>query len=455
MSSFMARRREPQLVAPARATPRETKPLSDLDDHWDLRILQPSLEFFRPAHRRPPPANPADAIRAALAEALVYYYPMAGRLRELPKEKLAVECTGEGVVFVEATADVRMRDLGEPPMPPFRRAEEFLCDVGDAGVVIGKPLVFMQVTLLKCGAFVIGTQICHCMADAFGTYQFLKAIVDLACGQAKPAMSPIWERELFMARTAAAARINPEFQKAFDELESYSCECDDDDDTMVKVPVEDMVREYFVFSERDMAELRRHHVPANNLARNVTSFELLTALTWRSRTSALGYGARRTVRLMINVNARGRWSSKLRDGYYGNALFCPIVETTAGELCARPLEHAIDLVRKAKQQMITEEKMQSRLDLMPLLREKGSSFRPQRMFEACDVKWTGQTELDFGWAKRIGGGIPSVCLPADDMPSCHFMCRNEMGDKFIVVSMLLPRPEMDIFREEMAACLNN
>ncbi|KAF0922607.1 hypothetical protein E2562_001016 [Oryza meyeriana var. granulata] len=150
MDSFTVRRRNPEMIAPSRPTPHETKPLSDLDNPWDLRYLTPGLEFFRPVdgHHRPPAANrPADAIKAVLAEALAYYYPIAGRLRELPNGKLAVECTREGVVFVEADADVGMEELGdgEPPMPPFPRAEEFLCDVGDAGVVIGKPLFFMQI----------------------------------------------------------------------------------------------------------------------------------------------------------------------------------------------------------------------------------------------------------------------------------------------------------------------
>uniref|UniRef100_A0A0E0MLH9 Uncharacterized protein n=1 Tax=Oryza punctata TaxID=4537 RepID=A0A0E0MLH9_ORYPU len=147
--SLTARRSNPELVTPARSTPCETKPLSDLDDDSDLRYLQPSLEFFRPVEghlrRGGDDANPAKAIKAALAEALVYYYPIAGRLRELHKGKLVVDCTVEGVVFVEAEADVTLDDLGQPPLPPYPYADEFICDVGDNEDVVGVPLFFMQV----------------------------------------------------------------------------------------------------------------------------------------------------------------------------------------------------------------------------------------------------------------------------------------------------------------------
>ncbi|EAY83021.1 hypothetical protein OsI_38241 [Oryza sativa Indica Group] len=57
---------------------------------------------------------------------------------------LAVECTGEGVVFVEAEADVPLEDFGEPLMPTFHGAEGFLCDVGDTRVIVGRPLFYMQ-----------------------------------------------------------------------------------------------------------------------------------------------------------------------------------------------------------------------------------------------------------------------------------------------------------------------
>ncbi|KAH0470958.1 hypothetical protein IEQ34_000681 [Dendrobium chrysotoxum] len=52
--------------------------------------------------------NLAAVVLDALAGALVFYYPFAGWLREGSDMKLLVDCTGEGVLFIEAEADVKL-----------------------------------------------------------------------------------------------------------------------------------------------------------------------------------------------------------------------------------------------------------------------------------------------------------------------------------------------------------
>jgi hypothetical protein len=156
MVTFTARRIEPELVRPARPTPVETKSLSDLDDQWPLRFYESIVGFFKsPPGENVKPGRVAKGIKAAVAGALVYYYPMAGRLRKLPDgNRLVVDCTGEGVMFVEATADVRLADLGEPLVPPYPCVEEFLGDAGNTRDVVGKPLLFLQVKCFyNCFAF--------------------------------------------------------------------------------------------------------------------------------------------------------------------------------------------------------------------------------------------------------------------------------------------------------------
>ncbi|XP_019155929.1 PREDICTED: methanol O-anthraniloyltransferase-like [Ipomoea nil] len=99
---FVVRHMEPELLVPAKPTPHEIKQLSDIDDQKGLRMHFHMIMFYR-ANPLVIGKDPVGVIRDALAEALVWYYPLAGRLVEGPDEdKFMVDCNGEGILFVEA-----------------------------------------------------------------------------------------------------------------------------------------------------------------------------------------------------------------------------------------------------------------------------------------------------------------------------------------------------------------
>jgi benzyl alcohol O-benzoyltransferase len=141
---FTVRRKPAALVQPAKPTPRELKRLSDIDDQDGLRFHIPVIQFYRRSALMGA-RDPAPVIRDAVARALVHYYPFAGRLRELEGRKLAVECTGEGVLFIEADADVRLEHFGNALQPPFPGLDELIFDVPGSSEVLGTPLLLFQV----------------------------------------------------------------------------------------------------------------------------------------------------------------------------------------------------------------------------------------------------------------------------------------------------------------------
>uniref|UniRef100_J3KTX4 Uncharacterized protein n=1 Tax=Oryza brachyantha TaxID=4533 RepID=J3KTX4_ORYBR len=465
MVTFTARRSEPELVAPARPTPRETKALSDLDDQWTLRYYETVVGFFRVSPRMAGGLSwaggnnvAAMVIRAAVAEALVYYYPVAGRLRALRPggNKLAVDCTAEGVVFVEADADVRLEEFGQPLLPPYPCVEELLCDAGDTKAVVGKPLLLMQVTQLKCGGFVIGLHMCHCIFDAFGLLQFIKTIAGFAGGEPVPSTMPVWGRDhqLFTARTPpSVAHVYPAYKPILDGLDRTG------DDVMLTTPPESMVMRYFRFGPEEISLLRGLIPP--HLVRSTTSFELLTAVMWRCRTVALGYEPHHRVRLTFTLNLRGRLSSRdgaggaaVRRGYYGNAHFSPMAVATVGELTRRPLADTVELMSRAKGST-TSECMASMVDLLASWREQ-PAFPVDRTYEVSDTKWAaGGGALRCGVAEMVGGGTPFAGDLTSKLISYHMQCKDENGEDMTVVSMLLPEPAMERFTKEMSFWLKS
>jgi len=141
---FTVRRCEPQLVPPAIPTPHEIKLLSDIDDQEGLRFHVPFIQIY-PKQTSMAEKDPVQVIRQALSQTLVFYYPFAGRLREGPRRKLMVDCTGEGVMFIEADADVTLDQFGDSLHPPFPCFHELLYHVPGSHQSTNTPLLLVQV----------------------------------------------------------------------------------------------------------------------------------------------------------------------------------------------------------------------------------------------------------------------------------------------------------------------
>nr|POE80410.1 benzyl alcohol o-benzoyltransferase [Quercus suber] len=131
--------------------------------------------------------DPVKVIREAIARTLVFYYPYAGRLREGPDAKFMVECTGEGVMFIEADADVTLEEFGDAPHPPFPCVDELIFEVPvfevpGSGGLVNCPLLLFQVTRLRCGGFALALRYNHIMSDGMSILQFMIAVGEMAQG---------------------------------------------------------------------------------------------------------------------------------------------------------------------------------------------------------------------------------------------------------------------------------
>lgn len=146
---FVVKVGEQQLIQPETPTPYETKYLSNIDNQAGLRNHIPFVHFYRGCGRDR--CDPVPIILRALSRTLLHYYPLAGRIRNTKNGKLVLECTGEGVVFREADADVTIEQLQQQSgglglVPPFPLWDRLLVDdIWGCFLITDSPLLRMQV----------------------------------------------------------------------------------------------------------------------------------------------------------------------------------------------------------------------------------------------------------------------------------------------------------------------
>ncbi|KAL4625519.1 hypothetical protein ACB092_05G032300 [Castanea dentata] len=419
------RRCEPELEAPAKPTPHEFKQLSDLDDQDRLRFQIPIIQFYKysPSMQG---RDPMKVIREALAQKLVFYYPFASRLREGHGAKLMVECTGEGVMFIEADANVSLDQFGHEIHPPFPCMNELLYDVPGSGEMLNCPLLLIQVW-----GFIFALHFNHLMSDGSSIVQFMNAIGEMARGACAASIPPVWQRELLNARNPP--QVTCTYHK-FDEL----------------VKPQSLI----INSLHELVLSTIHKNIPHHLGKYST-FEVLTAFLWRCRTIALSPDPEDQVRLIFMNNMRAILNPPLPRGYYGNAYAISLAITTARELCQNPLEYALELVRKAKAN-ITDEYIRSFIDLVV------SKGRPHttivQSFVVSNTARVGFRDEDYGWAKAIYGGVANINIfesPSTSATSFYIEAINSKGEDGIMVPMCLPTLAMERFVQELNSILQD
>lgn len=157
------------------------------------------------------------------------------------------------------------------------------------------------------------------------------------------------------------------------------------------------------------------------------------------------------MRIICIVNARNKFNPPLPRGYYGNGFAFPVAVATAGNLCAKPLGYALELVKKAKAE-VTEEYMRSVADLMAI--RGRPHFTVVRSYLVSDLTHAGFGEVDLGWGKPVYGGSAKGGVGAiPGVASFYIPFTNKAGEKGVVVPICLPAPAMDRFVKELETLL--
>ncbi|KAK9268590.1 hypothetical protein L1049_000344 [Liquidambar formosana] len=328
----------------------------------------------------------SDVIKQALAKVLAHYYPLAGSL----------------TISSDAFANDDIEVLGDITVPDPAMTGKLVYTIPEAKSLLEMPLLAAQVTRFKCGGFVLGLAINHCMTDGISATEFVNSWGETARGISLT-VPP------FLDRSTLRSRQPPE-----------------------------MLYESFHFDSEMLARLKKLAMEDGAIS-SCTSFTVLTALVWRARSRALKMKPHQQTKLIFSVDGRSKFNPPLPKGYFGNGIVVPCCLCTAGELIEKPFSFVVDLVQNAKEK-VTEDYIRSAIDFFEESRPKVSLTATLLL-----SSWTRLPfdTVDFGW------GEPTQFGSAKMRKESVFFLPNGKKKKGITLLLGLPHIAMKTFQELM------
>ncbi|KAF7068417.1 hypothetical protein CFC21_074188 [Triticum aestivum] len=380
------------MVAPSAQTPRHGLWLSPLDLMLVNRGHTPTVYFYRSESGGD--FFDVARLKAAMAKALVAFYPLAGRLGVGGRDGRAViDCAGQGALFVAARSELAVDDFsGFKPSPELRRL--FVPRVEDYSPPV---MCAVQVTFLKCGGVALGTALHHVAADAISAFHFFETWSAFSRdGDAAAAAAlepPFHDRTLLRARSPPF--VHPDALTVFCPKLNLSTE----------PSARPVVSEAFDISKDQVAALKSACVSGEG--GRVSTFCAVSAHVWRCVCVARRLPPDATTRLTFPASVRRSLRPPLPAGYFGNGV---IWLGAAGQVRdvassgSEGLPSVADRIRGAVRRM-DDELVRSAVDYFELTTEADSKPAPGRMAETelRVISWLGMPvyDADFGWGKPL------------------------------------------------------
>ncbi|KAM0950086.1 putative alcohol O-acetyltransferase [Dioscorea sansibarensis] len=373
-----------------------------LQEHWlplsNLDLLLPPLHYdVFSCYKKPTNglsfSGMVSGLKAALAQTLVSYYPLAGELVSNSHGEPELLCNNHGVDFIEAHADVELRDLCL--YNPDQSVEGKLVPTKLEG------LLCIQATELKCGGIVVACMFDHRIADAHSANMFLVAWAEIA-GARPISVTPSFRRSLLNPRRPGCH--DESFNLLYMPISLLPlitpASCSENGDHSIS-------RIYCITAE-DLQAMQAAASAGSSSKRS--KLEAFSAFLWRiigkavsklTAPSPPGDGCR----MGIVVDGRARLGSPM-DNYFGNVLSIPYGSLSLDELESMQLCHVADKVHEFLGEAVTEEHFRGMIDWV-------ESIRPDRAVAKIylDEKTpslvvsSGQrfpvANLDFGWGSPV------------------------------------------------------
>ncbi|XP_022878036.1 shikimate O-hydroxycinnamoyltransferase-like [Olea europaea var. sylvestris] len=396
-----------EVVAPVLPVQENRMPLSNLD------LLLPPMDvgvFF--CYKKPENftfESMMVVLKKALAQTLVSYYAFVGELVKNEAGEPEILYNNRGVDFVEALADVEIKDLDlynpdatvEGKLVPKRK----------------KGLLAIQATQLKCGGMVVACTFSHRMADAYSANMFLVSWAEMALSKPLTQIPSFCRSILFPRRPTIYDVSVDNMYVPISTLppppEANDQGSDADDDQIA------ISRIYYIQSDRinDLQLLANADNGSSSSKRKRTKLEAFSAFLWKMIAAGEFNRNDKFCRLGIVVDGRTRLingdenQAKLIEPYFGNVLSIPFGEKKIEELKERPLSWIANEIHEFLESAVTKEHFLGLIDWVeahrpePCLAKIYCSGASEE--EPAVVVSSGQhfpvKKMNFGWGEPCFG----------------------------------------------------
>ncbi|WOH02109.1 hypothetical protein DCAR_0521497 [Daucus carota subsp. sativus] len=429
------------LVKPAEPTPSEVLSLSTIDNDPNIELLCQTVYVYKTNNISD--LEPALVIRDALAKALVYYYPLAGKLKR-ENGKLRITCNADGVPFLEAYADCELSSLHYLDGIDTEMARVLAFDWPSESECGYHPLV-LRVTKFACGGFTIGMGLSHSVCDGYGAAQFYKAMAELASGKNEPTVKPVWERERLVGAASKVPILPPVDMSTLASSPYLPC-------TVV-------AHECFYITGESIERLRKSLLSEleETETTNFTTVEILGAYVWRSKSRALQLSPDGKTMFCMAMSIRNVLNPPLNPGYYGNAfLSSSHLALTVRDLNEFPLSRVAKLIKESKKVLTSStDFVPKTLDILETIIQQNVKAEISNGASVVLTDWRQLgllEEVDFGWKEMVN----MVPLPGNNffIDLCMFLppCKVDSSVKAkggVRVLVTLPKAAMPKMKEEM------
>ncbi|KAI3883198.1 hypothetical protein MKX03_017658 [Papaver bracteatum] len=395
---------ESSVVKPAEETPKVCLWTSNIDQLFNIHV-QTVYFYKRPALTEGSSSTCDDddffnstVLKDGLSKALVTYYPIAGRLKRNESGRSEIDCTGEGVTFIEAETDSCIEDLGD--FTPNEHLMPLVPNlVNDDDDISMYPPLLVQVTHFKCGGVCLSTSLSHIVVDGVSGVNFVNTWSDLCRGVDDIKIVPFFDRTVLRAR-------NPPIV-SFPHTEHKP--------PSLKVQSSAALSNHRIAS----AKLNISTMQANQLKSNCnkdefqfSTYEVLAGHIWRCSCKARQLEDDQETMISIPLDCRSRLSPPLPDGYFGNSILDLAPRALAGDIISKPLSYTVSIIHETIMRYGNNEYFGSALDFLETHPNIRTLIKGPQTFKGCNMgnaSWVKMPiyEADFGWGKPIymGPGI--------------------------------------------------